>query len=270
MAKGRLPLSRKEQIWYLLTNEVGLLFLTNVTTFLFVIPLILVFFFGVTTFHSYNLNASSTNTDFFNIFLMYGLLSIPATFVLCIGKLGLNGVIKQLVFESTSKYSRYFISIKDNFKSYYPYYLLLSLLVGLLVINFGYHLYIEGDTAFKTILLGINILLVLTTLIASPFYHFEAITFNNYFLLYLRNSIYMFYKAFPLSLINLLLTIAPIVLIFFIPISVFYIPLGMLATFYISLSCLIHFIICLYSYEKIIPSNQIAEIYHKGLEDINL
>ena len=80
----------------------------------------------------------------------------------------------------------------------------------------------------------------------------------------------MFYKAFPLSLINLLLTITPIVLIFFIPISVFYIPLGMLATFYISLSCLIHFIICLYSYEKIIPSDQIAEIYHKGLEDINL
>ena len=184
--------------------------------------------------------------------------------------MGLMNTIKQLVFESTSKFVSFFIGIKRNFKSFYPMYLLLSIAVGLLVINFGYNLYTPGEQILKAILIGANVLIVLTLLIAIPFYHFEAATFNNYFLAYLRNSVYLFYKAFPLSLINLLLTIIPIVLIFFIPINVFYIPLGMLATFYISLSGLIQFIICLSTYEKIVPKDQIKEIYHKGLEDVNL
>lgn len=268
--KDRLPLTRKEQIWYLIKNETWILFLINFFVFLFLIPVILIFFFGVSTFHSYTLSANKTNLDFFNVFLMYGLLLIPALFILCIGFAGLMYVIKQLAFESTTKFVSFFIGIKKNFSSFFPMYLLLSIACGMLVINFGYNLYIEGNQVLKAILIGANVLLVLTLLIAIPFYHFEACVFNNYFLAYLRNSVYLFYKAFPLSLINLLLTILPIVLIFFIPISVFYIPLGMLATFYISLSGLIQFIICLYTYEKIVPKDQIKEIYHKGLEDVNL
>jgi uncharacterized membrane protein YjfL (UPF0719 family) len=54
------------------------------------------------------------------------------------------------------------------------------------------------------------------------------------------------------------------------PISLFFIPLGVLATFYISLSSLICFIIQLYIYERVVPKENISEIYHKGLEDINL
>ena len=215
--KDRLPLTRKEQIWYLIKNETWILFLVNFLVFLFLVPAILVFFFGVSTFHVYTLASDKTNLDFFNIFLMYGLLLIPALFIFCIGFAGLTHVIKQLVFESTSKFVSFFIGIKNNFKSFSLMYLLLSISCGLLVINFGYNLYIEGNQVLKAIFIGANVLLVLTLIIAIPFYHFEACTFNNYFLAYLRNSVYLFYKAFPLSLINLLLTILPIVLIFFIP-----------------------------------------------------
>lgn len=268
--KGRLPLTRKEQIWYLLKNEVGLLFLINVTTFLFVIPLILVFFFGVSTFHHFNLDASSTSSDFFNIFLMYGLLTVPATLLLCIGYSGLYSTIKQLVFESTSHYSTYWKGIKRNIKPFFGYYLITGATSGLLVINFGYHIYMDGDIVFKSILLGANILILLTLLIAQPIVLFEGVTFNNYLIAHIRNGVYLFYKGFPLSLICLLLTLLPIVLILFIPINIFFIPIGMLATFYISLAGLINFIICLYTYEKVVDKEQISEIYHKGLEDINL
>lgn len=267
---GRLPLTRKQQVWYLLKNEVGILFLINFTTFLFVIPLILVFVFFVSTFHHFNLDTSKQAGDFFNLFLMYGLLAIPSTTFISIGYTGLYSVIKQLVFESTSHYSMYFKGIKRNIKPFLGYFLILGILLGLFIINLGYHLYIDGNIVVKSILLGANILLLLTVLIAQPIVLFEGVTFSNYLLNHLRNGVYLFYKGFPLSLLSLLLTLLPIVLICFIPISVFFIPLGMLVTFYISLAALINFIVSIYIYEKVVDKDSIKEIYHKGLEDINL
>ena len=68
--KDRLPLTRIEQIWYLLKNEVWVLFLVNFICFLFIIPTILVFFFGVTTFHTYAIDSSKTNMDIFNVWIV--------------------------------------------------------------------------------------------------------------------------------------------------------------------------------------------------------
>ena len=80
----------------------------------------------------------------------------------------------------------------------------------------------------------------------------------------------MFYRSLPLSLINLLLVVLPTVLILFVPIKVFFIPLGILGTCYLSVSSLLTYIICISSYEKYIPKDKIEGINHKGLEDINL
>lgn len=267
---GRLPLTRKEQIWYLIKNEIGILFLSNIVTFLFVLPLLLVFFFTVTTFHHYTLDSTKVSGDYFNLFLMFGLLMIPSCFILGIGRSGLTSVIKQLVFESTTSFSSYFKGIVKNFKVFAFNYLLLGILSGALMVNYGYFRYIEGNIYLKAVLLGANILLLLTLLICIPSIEFEGVTFNNYLFAYLRNGVYIFYKTFPLSLISLLLVIFPIILVGFIPISIFFIPLGMLATFYLSLSSLITFIINIYSYEKLLTKEQIPEIYHKGLEEINL
>ena len=267
---GRLPLTRKEQIWYLIKGELGVLFLSNIATFSFTLPLIFIFLFCSITFRQYTLDSSKTMSDYFNLFLMYGLLAIPGVLLLGVGRCGLTSVIKQMVFESSAKFSTFFLGFKKNFKPFFSAYLLLGILVGALVVNFGYLRYIEGNMTFKGILFGANCLLLFTLILSLPNIEFEGVTFNNYLFAYYRNGLYMFYKSFPISLLNLLLYITPIVLIFFVPIKVFFIPLGILATFYIALSSLISFIISIYSYERFIPQEQISEIYHKGLEDINL
>ena len=257
---GRLPITRKEQVWFLLKGEIGILFLSNFLTFLTLIPLLLVFFFGVSTFHQYNLDTSKNNIDFFNIFLMYGLLLIPAILLFSIGLSGLFSVVKKLTFESTCKIKEYFIGIFKNYRHCFFFYLLLSIISGLFVINFGYTFYLEGDPTFKCILFGVNALLLLSVIIASPIASFEMMTFKNYTVSYIRNGLYLFYKCFPLTLINLLLVVLPIVLVCFIPIKVFFIPLGMFATFYLSLSSLIIYILSLYIFEKVVPSKDIEDI----------
>ena len=267
---GRLPLTRKEQIWYLIKNELGVLFLSNVVTFLFTLPLILVFVFGSITFHQYTLETSKTMGDYFNLFLMYGFLLIPTVLIMGIGRCGLTSVIKQMVFESSAKFSTFFTGFKNNFKAFFFTYLALGILSGALVVNFGYLRYVEGNMVFKGILFGANCLLLFTLILSLPNIEFEGVTFNNYLFAYYRNSLYMFYKSFPFSLLTLLLYVTPIVLVCFVPIKVFFIPLCILATFYIALSSLISFIICLYSYENIIPQEQLEGVYHVGLEDINL
>lgn len=267
---GRLPLTRKEQVWYLIKSELGVLFLTNIVSFLFTLPLILVFLFGSITFHQYTLDASKTMGDYFNLFLMYGLLVIPTSLIMGLGRCGLTSVIKQMVFESSAKFSTFFVGFKKNFKAFFTAYLLLGVLAGALVVNFGYLRYIEGNMTFKGILFGANCLLLFTLILSLPNIEFEGVTFNNYLFAYYRNGLYMFYRNFPASLLNLLLYITPIVLIFFVPIKVFFIPLGILATFYIALSSLISFILSIQAYEKYVPKEQLEGIYHKGLEDINL
>lgn len=267
---GRLPLTRKEQAWYLIKSELGVLFLSNVITFLFALPLILLFLFGSITFHQYTLESSKTMGDYFNLFLMYGLLVIPATLILGIGRCGLNSVIKQMVFKSSAKFSSYFIGLKTNFKAFFTSYLLLGILTGALVVNFGYLRYVEGNATFKGIIFGANCLLLFTLILSLPNIEFEGATFNNYLFAYYRNGLYMFYRNFPISILNLLLYITPIVLVFFVPIKVFFIPLGILATFYFALAGLVSFLICTHSYEKYIPKEQLGSIYHEGLEDVNL
>lgn len=201
---------------------------------------------------------------------MYGLLLIPAIMIASVGLCGQYSVIKTLVFESTCKFKQYFIGIARNYKHFFGVYLLLAIISGLFVINFGYTFYLEGNTSFKPILFGINALLLLSIFISLPICNFETLTFKNYLPSYIRNGLYLFYKCFPLTLINLLLVIFPILLVFFIPIKLFFIPLGILATFYLSISSLIIYIISLYIFEKVVPQEDIKEIYHKGLEDINL
>ena len=139
---GRLPLTRKEQIPFLLKNEIGILFLINIMFFVFVIPLIMVFFLFVTTFHYYSLDDTKTSVDFFNVFLSNGLIFIPAITLVGIGRAGLVSVIKQLTFESTAKVSTFFKGIIRNFKPFFFFYLFIGVLSGLLVINFGYFRYL--------------------------------------------------------------------------------------------------------------------------------
>ena len=126
------------------------------------------------------------------------------------------------------------------------------------------------NVIFKLIILIINISICFLFIIGKGYINFEIVVFKNKTSFYIRNSVYLFYKNLPMSLIELLLILVPFITIAFIPINFVFIPVGILATCYLSFSAHSNFMISIIAFEKLFTQEQIPEIYHKGLEQINL
>lgn len=267
---GHLARTRKEQYGYILRNNISTLFVTNVITFLFTLPIIMVFIFFSINYHQLNLRGEATASQFFSIFLFSGLLAIPSIFILNLGIVGQYSVNKELVFNSTSKLSSFFKGIKSNFKDTFLLILIYSLIYSLLFINVGYFLYIEMNAVFKLIILIIHIFICFLFIIGKGYINFEMVVFKNRTSFYIRNGIYLFYKNLPMSLVELILIIIPFIAIAFVPINFVFIPAGLLATCFLSFSAHSNFMISIIAFEKLFTPEQIPEIYHKGLEHINL
>lgn len=268
--EGHLAHSRKEQFGYIIRNNTATLFFSNFIAFAFFIPLIVDIILSLIVYRNMLANADITANQLFSVFLICGLVSIPAVIIMGLGLSGLYNVIKGLVFDSTAKISSFFQGIKSNFRSYFFIHLIFGILIGTLIINIGVFFYIPiGDVA-KIIIMIINTLLLFTLIIGKSFNNFEAVVFNNSTYAYLRNGVYLFYKRLPMSLVSLLILLVPVVLILFVPVQWVVFPLGILATFYLSFGALAIFLISLHSFEILFEPEQIKEIYHKGLEDINL
>lgn len=268
--EGHLAKTRKEQYGYILRNNISTLFSVNIITFLFMIPLVLTYFYFAIGYHNlHKINTTEAN-KYFTLFVLTGGFTFLSTFLFNIGLIGLNSVIKQLVFESSSKMSTFFKGIKSNFFDSLGFNFIYSLVFGLLFINLGFYLYIEYNPVFKLIILIINCLIAFTLLIGKGYLNFEIVTFKNRTSIYIRNSIYLFYKNLPYSLIELVLILFPFLAFAFIPFSFAFIPLGVLATAYLSFYSLTTFMLSISVYERIFNKDEIKEIYHKGLEDINL
>lgn len=268
--EGHLARSRKEQFGYVIRNNTSMLFLSNFLCFLFCIPLIVDIIFSLIVYRNMLADPNITNNRLFSIFLICGLAAIPSIIIMGFGLSGLYSILKQIVFESTTHISEFFKGIKSNFKSYFFLHLIFGIVVGILIINIGVYFYISMNEILKLIIMIVNILLLFTLFLAKGFNNFEAVTFNNPALVYIRNGIYLFYKRLPYSLIILLLMAVPVIAILFVPVQYVAIPLGIIATFYISFSSLATFLISVSSFEVLFEPEQIKEIYHKGLEDINL
>lgn len=267
---GHLAKTRKEQFGYVLRNNISTLFITNVMMFLFTLPLIMTFIFFSINFHQLTLNANASSSQFFSIFLISGGFSLLSIFMMNIGLLGQYSVIKELIFNSSSKLISFFKGIKSNFKDAFFLILIYSIVYSLLFINVGFFLYIEMNVIFKLIILIINISICFLFIIGKGYINFEIVVFKNKTSFYIRNSVYLFYKNLPMSLIELLLILVPFITIAFIPINFVFIPVGILATCYLSFSAHSNFMISIIAFEKLFTQEQIPEIYHKGLEQINL
>ncbi|MCQ2793460.1 MAG: hypothetical protein MJ221_03500 [Bacilli bacterium] len=268
--KGHLARTRKEQFGYVIRNNIPTLFMSNVLMFLFSFPLILTFVFFSIAFHQLNIQESPTSGQFYSIFLISGGLTLISVLILNIGLLGQYSVIKELVFLSSSKFVSFFKGIKNNFKDTIFVNLIFSLMFALLVINVGTFLYASLDGVFKLVILIINISVCLVLLIGKGYINFEMVVFKNRASIYIRNGIYLFYKNLPMSLVELLLVIIPFIAVAFVPIQFCFIPIGIIATCYLSFSAFSNFMISITVYERLFTPEQIPEIYHKGLEKINL
>ena len=268
--EGHLAKTRKEQYGYILRNNISTLFSVNIITFLFMIPLVLTYFYFAIGYHNLHKVDTTETNKYFTLFVLTGGFTFLSTFFFNIGLIGLNSVIKQLVFESSSKISTFFKGIKSNFLDSLGFNFIYSLVFGLLFINLGFYLYIEYNPIFKLIILIINCLIAFTLILGKGYLNFEIVTFKNKTSIYIRNSIYLFYKNLPYSLIELFLILFPFLAFAFIPFSFAFIPLGVLSTAYLSFYSLTTFMLSISVYERIFNKDEIKEIYHKGLEDINL
>lgn len=267
---GHLARTRKEQFGYILRNNISTLFVSNVLMFLFTLPLIMTFVFFSISFHQLSLRSDATSSEFFSIFLISGGFSLLSIFILNLGLIGEYTVMKELVFNSSSKFVSFFKGIKSNFKDTFVLILIYSVVYSLLFINVGVFLYIQMNAVFKLIVLIINIFVCFLFILGKGYINFEMVVFKNRTSFYIRNGIYLFYKNLPMSLVELLLVIVPFITIAFTPINFVFIPVGILATCYLSFSAHSNFMISIIAFEKLFTQEQIPEIYHKGLEQINL
>lgn len=267
---GHLAKTRKEQYGYIIRNNIPTLFVSNILMFVFTIPLIATFLIFSIAFHQLTIREGSTTAQFYSIFLIAGAATLISVFIFNIGLLGQYFIIKELVFLSSSKLVSFFKGIKKNFKDTVFVNLIYSIVFALLVINVGTFLYVDMNGVFKLVILIINISICLLFIIGKGYINFEMVVFKNKASFYIRNGIYLFYKNLPMSLVELLLILVPFAAIGFVPISFCFIPLGIIATFYLSFCALSNFMISIMAYERLFNAEQIPEIYHKGLEDINL
>lgn len=268
--EGHLAKTRKEQYGYIFRNNISTLFVSNVLTFFFSLPLILVFVFLAIGFHQLGLRENSTTFQYYSLFLVSGGFTLLTVFLLNIGLLGQYSVIKGLVFDSSAKFVTFFKGIKTNFKDTLLLNIVYSVVFALLVINVGTFLYANLNATFKLVALIINIFICLTLIIGKGYINFEMVVFKNKTSIYIRNGVYLFYKNLPMSFVELLIIVIPFITTAFVPISYVFIPVGFLATCYLSFAALSNFMISIVAYEKLFTKEQIPEIYHKGLEQINL
>lgn len=265
---GRLPLTRKEEFKVLLFGEPLLLFVCGFLAFLFLAPLLADFIVGM-LFYRRALAIDGFGNSPLNIFLIFGGIALPCIFIFELGQVGLMSVIKKLTIESSSKVSQFFKGIAANFKSFWLYGIIVSLLSSLLIINVGVFTYADFNQTLSLVLLVINIVLLLILLIYRPYIMFEIVTFNNSILRTLHNARFLFIKKPGYAFLNLLTYSLPIIALILFPINFLFIPISILCVGYLSFTNLISYLTNIAVFENNVDQSEIPDIYHAGLEDSN-
>ncbi len=261
----KLPRTRIEQIFYCLKFYFGNISFVSYMTFLFVIPLtIYVFFFSYQWIALLNTqNVNQVNIMMFGA--LYLLPIIPLTGLLGIGLAGAYTVMIRITSDQVSNSSNYFSGIKENWWQFLVLFLILGTSSYFVIFNFLFYNLSSYNLIFIIIrFLSLIVFCFLLNIITCACV--QQVKYNMKFSKVIINSFILSFKKTLPTFFIIILTIAPLSLIFFFSRVVKVIILAILFLLYFGLSSLIIVLRYQYVFDEVIHKENNPNEYHRGLE----
>lgn len=264
--KKELPPNRFLQFFYLIKENFLLLFYSSLTYFVFLLPLIYIL---ISSYMNYSSLINQENIDsqtlLSSIFASASLL-IPCILLLSIGDTGMHYVIKKIAYNEGCLYKDFFIGIKKYFKKIFLYYVLISVFLFLVIINYGCYYFVEDlNPIFKLVVFVICCILFAFSILAKPYFILQKMIFNNTNIQTMKNSLVLAVAKLIPNLLFLLLSSVLYLTLFFFKNYLLALNIVILIIFGGAYSTLITVLNSIDKLEKSIDPNEYKEIYHKGL-----
>lgn len=257
--------NRYKQFGWILKREYGKLFLFNVFSFLFAIPIILVLIFL-----SYAVNSAENVTLAFRYLFNIGLLIIPSLLIFSIGMSGLNYAIRNLIYVDLCPIRTYFEGIKKNIKRFLLIYLLLGLSMFIMLIDVYYYTNISNlNIMINTILSILGIVQFIIIFIMSIYQSNIEVRYINTLKQLLSNSFKLTIGHLFKNILFISILICPLLIMLILPgvyqilVLSIYMFIG-LAISTLGISLYISDI-----FDNDINKIMYKELYRKGLKDNN-
>lgn len=260
----KLPSTRVEQLFYSLKFYFGNVSFASYMTFIFAIPLALYAFFFCYQWIAM-LNTPDVTKESIMIFgSLYLLPVIPLTGLLGIGLSGAYKMMIRITSDQPCNASNYFSGIKENWWQFLIYFLILGLGSYFVIFNFFFFSPKENNLLFVIIrFLSLIVFCFLLNIVTCA--SVEQVKYNMKVRDILRNAFILSFKKTLPTFGLIILTIAPLSLVFFFSRVVKVIILAALFLFYFGLSSLIIVLRYQYIFDEIIHKENRPEEYHRGL-----
>lgn len=260
----KLPSTRVEQLFYSLKFYFGNVSFASYMTFIFAIPLALYAFFFCYQWIAI-LNTPDVTKENIMIFgSLYLLPVIPLTGLLGIGLSGAYKMMIRITSDQPCNASNYFSGIRENWWQFLIYFLILGLGSYFVIFNFFFFSPKENNLLFIIIrFLSLMVFCFLLNIVTCA--SVEQVKYNMKVRDVLRNAFILSFKKTLPTFGLIILTIAPLSLVFFFSRVVKVIILAVLFLFYFGLSSLIIVLRYQYIFDEIIHKENRPEEYHRGL-----
>lgn len=262
--EGNLPSTRREQFFYCFRYFFGEISFASYMTFVFAIPLIVYSFFFAYQWTALLQLDSTTNEALMVFGSLYLLPVIPLTGLLGIGLSGAYTSSMRLSSNQVCSTKHYFYGIKDNCLSFFIYYSILGVFSYLGIFNWFFYSF--GSSTFLIYFMRIfTIILFVFSLLTTTCASCMQVKYNMKKWEVLKNSFILMFKKFPLTFLIVVLSIAPLSLLFFFSNEVKIIVMAVFFLFYFGTVTLIITLRYQYVFDEVIHKESRPEEYHRGL-----
>lgn len=188
------------------------------------------------------------------------LVLIPLVCVFFIGLSGLFHLIKNVCFYDDSSYSQYFIGIKNNWLNFTLWGIIAGLSLFILRFNVTYFTISGLDSVIKGLFIGFAILQFVLVAMATMYFVTGCVTYKYTFLQGVKNAFLLAFNGLFKNFIVTAAGLLPFLLVLFIPSPFQTIALSLLGLFYLGFLSLLWNCYCQSVYDKVI-NPQLGEQY---------
>lgn len=260
----KLPSTRREQIFYSLRYYFSNISFASYITFFFAIPLIIYVFFFCYQWVALLHDENATEMALMLFGSVYGLPIIPFTGLIGVGLSGAFTMMMRMTSDQPMNNQSYVGGIKENGLRFFALYALLGFLAYIAIFNFFF--FEQKETQFIFVLMRFfSIVLFLFGLIMITCASALQVKYKMSFKDVLKTAVVLSFKKMIISLLVILLTIAPLSLLFFFSRVVKVVILAVLFLFYFGIASLVLVEWYQYIFDEAIHRENKIEEYHRGL-----
>ncbi len=262
-----IPPNRFLQFFYLIKEHFMLFFIASICQFICTFPTIYIL---ISTYIRYSTELNTENPDVNTLYqtLTTGaLLLIPSLIISSLGEIGMYSIIKKIAFNDSADIKDFFKGIKKNFLACSPAFLVSSIFLALIIINYAVYLYGDLEAIVKLLSLIISVVMFTILSLCKPYFVLQKMLFNNSTIQITKNSIaFVFTKLFKNLAIFVLSNIF-LLLLLFLSEGLRIIVIVLFIIFGGAYTTLMQYLHSLSVVELFINKQNYPEIYHNGLSD---